>query len=102
MSLLKTLINILKIRKKLDKLDNELLKIIKKKNKFSYLILKIKNIKEIVDKKRIKVILNNIQEEIIEKKKIDIIDNQKIWTSMIKAYIEYEFRNFSKKKYYLL
>ena len=39
--------NILKIRKKLDKLDNDLLNIIKKRTNLVDLSLKIKNIKKI-------------------------------------------------------
>ncbi len=90
--------NIKKIRSKLDKLDNELLKILKQRTKLVDLILKNKRFKnQIVDKKRIKVILNKIKKKSL-KKKIDTIVTKKIWTAMIKAYIDYEFRNFSKKK----
>ena len=50
--------NILIIRKKLDKLDNSLLDIIKKRNKLVDAVLKNKKYKrDIVDKKRIGVIL---------------------------------------------
>ena len=53
--------NILKIRKKLDKLDNKLLDIIKKRTKLVNLVIKNKSFKkDIVDKKRISVILRNI------------------------------------------
>ena len=90
--------NIKKIRSKLDKLDNELLKILKQRTKLVDLILKNKRFKnQIVDKKRIKVILDKIKKKSL-KKKIDIIVTKKIWIAMIKAYIDYEFRNFSKKK----
>ena len=90
--------NIKKIRSKLDKLDNELLKILKQRTKLVDLILKNKRFKnQIIDKKRIKVILNKIKKKSL-KKKIDIIVTKKIWIAMIKAYIDYEFRNFSKKK----
>ena len=90
--------NIKKIRSKLDKLDNELLKILKQRTKLVDLILKNKRFKnQIVDKRRIKVILNKIKKKSL-KKKIDTIVTKKIWIAMIKAYIDYEFRNFSKKK----
>ncbi len=90
--------NIKKIRSKLDKLDNELLKILKQRTKLVDLILKNKRFKnQIIDKKRIKVILNKIKKKSL-KKKIDTIVTKKIWIAMIKAYIDYEFRNFSKKK----
>ena len=53
--------NIIKIRKQLDKLDNDLLNIIKKRTKLVDIVLKNKKFKkEIVDNKRIAVILRNI------------------------------------------
>ena len=90
--------NILKIRKKLDKLDNDLLKIIKKRTKLVDLVILNKKFKkDIVDKKRILIILKNIALK-SKKQKIDPKITVKIWKSMIKAYIDYEFRNFNKKK----
>ena len=89
--------NILIIRKKLDKLDNSLLKIIKKRTLLVDKVIKNKKFKkDIVDDKRIKVILKNIRKKSIIKK-IDPKITNKIWKSMIKAYIEYEFRNFKKR-----
>ena len=89
--------NILKIRKELDKLDGKLLDIIKKRSKLVDLVIKNKKFKkEIVDKKRILIILNNIKKK-SKKKKIDPKITDKIWRSMIKAFIEYEFRNFKKR-----
>lgn len=89
--------NILKIRNKLDKLDNSLLKIIKKRTLLVDKVIKNKKFKkDIVDNKRIKVILKNIRKKSIVKK-IDPKVTNKIWKSMIKAYIEYEFRNFKKR-----
>ena len=52
--------------------------------------------KDIVDKKRIIVIIKNIKKKSISKK-IDPRITKKIWISMIKAFIEYEYRNFKKK-----
>ncbi len=89
--------NILKIRKKLDKLDNNLLKIIKSRSLLVDQVIKNKKFKkDIVDKKRISIILKNIKKKSIEKK-IDPKITYKIWTTMIKAFIDYEFRNFKKK-----
>ena len=89
--------NIIKIRKSLDKLDNSFLKLIKKR---TYLVNKVlinkKFKKDIVDKKRIKIILKNINKK-SKNKKIDPIITNRIWKSMIKAFIDYEFRNFGKK-----
>ena len=89
--------NILKIRNKLDKLDNSLLKIIKKRTLLVDKVIKNKKFKkDIVDDKRIKVILKNIHKKSIIKK-IDPKITNKIWKSMIKAYIEYEYKNFKKR-----
>jgi chorismate mutase len=89
--------NINQIRKKLDKLDNELLKIIKKRSFLVDDVIRNKKFKkDIVDKKRIKVILKNIAQK-SKNKNIDIIVTRRIWTSMIRAFIDYEYRNFSKK-----
>ena len=89
--------NILKIRKELDKLDNKFLDIIKKRTKLVDIVIKNKKFKnQIVDKKRISVILNNIKKK-SKKKNIDHKITLKIWKSMINAFIDYEFRNFKKK-----
>ena len=89
--------NILKIRKELDKLDNILLNIIKRRTKLVDRVIQNKKYKkDIVDKKRIKIILKNISKK-SKKNKIDPKIINKIWRSMIKAFIEYEFRNFKRK-----
>ena len=88
--------NIIKIRKRLDKLDDSFLNLIKKR---TYLVDKVLsnkiNKKDIIDKKRISVILRNIKSK-SQKKNIDPKITKKIWKSMIRAFIEYEFRNFKK------
>ena len=54
--------NILLIRKKLDKLDNNLLSIIKRRTKLVDQVIKNKKFKkDIVDRKRIRIILKNIK-----------------------------------------
>ena len=89
--------NIIKIRKKLDKLDNDLLDIIKKRTELVNLVIRNKKFKkDIIDKKRISIILKNINKK-SKIKKIDPEITQKIWKSMIKAFIDYEFKNFKKK-----
>ena len=56
--------NIIKIRKKLDKLDNDLLNIIKRRTKLIDVVIKNKKFKkDIIDKKRISVILKNISKK---------------------------------------
>ena len=89
--------NILKIRNKLDKLDNELLKIIKKRSNLIDIVIKNKIFKkDIVDKKRISLILRNIYKK-SKRNNIDPKITEKIWKSMIRAYIDYEYRNFDRK-----
>ena len=86
-----------KIRSELDKLDNLLIKLIKKR---TFLVKKVLFLKEkknqIVDKKRIKEILLNIKKKSL-KNNIDPKITNKIWKNMIYAYIDYERRNFKKK-----
>ena len=89
--------NIINVRKKLDKLDNSLLSIIKRRTKLVDIVIKNKKFKkDIIDKKRISVVLKNISKK-SRKQKIDPKITQKIWKSMINAFIDYEFRNFKKK-----
>jgi chorismate mutase len=88
---------ILKIRKELDKLDNKLLEIIKKRTKLVDLVIKNKKFKkDIIDKKRISIILKNIKKK-SHHHKIDPKITHKIWKSMISAFIDYEYRNFKNK-----
>ena len=85
------------IRNELDKLDNSLIKIIKKRTYLVKKVLKLKETKnQIVDKNRINKILSNIKKKSIENN-IDTKVTKKIWYSMIKAYIDFEKRNFKKK-----
>ena len=85
------------LRKRLDLLDNKLLSLISIRSNIVKDVLKLKNHKsEIVDKKRIAKILNNIKKKSL-KKKIDPKITNRIWKNMIFAYIDYERRNFKKK-----
>ena len=85
------------LRKKLDKLDHVLLKIIQKRTEIVKKVLSLKSSKkEIVDKKRISTILKKIKKESI-KKKIDPKITNRIWKNMIWSYIDFEIRNFKKK-----
>ena len=85
-----------KIRLQLDKLDNSLIKIIKKRTNLVKRVLALKEKKnQIVDKKRIRIILRNIKSKSI-KNNIDPKITNKIWKNMISAYIDYEKRNFKK------
>ena len=85
------------IRSKLDKLDNKLLSLIKFRTNLVKEVLKLKEFKkEIVDKKRISLILKNINSK-SKKLKIDPKISNRIWKNMILSYIDYEKRNFKKK-----
>ncbi len=86
-----------KLRKKLDKIDNQLLKIIKIRSQVVKKVLDLKTSKsEIIDKPRINKILNKIKKDSI-KKKIDPKITNRIWKNMIWSFIDYEKRNFRKK-----
>ena len=85
------------LRIKLDKLDNELLKIIKKRSLLVNEVLKVKvHKKEIIDQQRINFILNKIKKKSIQSK-IDPKITNRIWKNMIWSFIDYEKRNFKKK-----
>ena len=85
------------IRKRLDSLDSSLIKLIKKRTALVKDVLNLKEYKnEIVDKKRINKILNNIRKKSI-RNKIDPKITKRIWINMIYAYIDFEKRNFKKK-----
>ena len=87
-----------KIRSELDKIDNSLIKIIKKRTFLVKKVLELKDRKnQIVDQKRIDLILRNIKKKSI-KNNIDPKITNKIWKNMIYAYIDFERRNFNKKK----
>tara|TARA_B100001093_G_scaffold419363_1_gene410916 strand:+ start:280 stop:570 length:291 start_codon:yes stop_codon:yes gene_type:complete len=85
------------IRKKLDKIDNQLLSLIKKRTLQVNNVIKLKEYKsEIVDKKRITLILKKIKIKSITMK-IDPNITNRIWKNMIWSYINYERKNFKKK-----
>ena len=86
-----------KIRSELDKLDNTLIKVIKKRTSLVKKVLALKETKEqIVDQKRIKTILVNIRKKSL-KNNIDPKITNRIWKNMIWSYIDFEKRNFKKK-----
>ena len=86
-----------KIRLDLDRLDNSLLKIIKKRTNLVKKVLKLKDKKnQIVDQKRISSILKNIRKKSL-KNNIDPKITNRIWKNMIWSYINYERKIFKKK-----
>tara|TARA_B100000700_G_scaffold291077_1_gene349780 strand:+ start:66 stop:356 length:291 start_codon:yes stop_codon:yes gene_type:complete len=86
-----------KLRKKLDNLDNSFIKLIKKRTSLVKQVLELKESKkQIIDRKRIKFILNKIRKKSLNNK-IDPKITNRIWKNMIYSYIDFEKRNFKKK-----
>ena len=86
------------LRKKLDAIDNKLLNLLKIRANHVKKVLSLKEFKkEIIDKKRINLILKNIRSKSI-KKGIDPKISNRIWKNMIYAFIDYEYRNFKNKR----
>ena len=85
------------LRKQLDNLDNSFIKLLGKRTNLVKQVLKLKDYKnQIIDKKRIKAILNGIKKKSI-KSNIDPKITNRIWKNMIWSYIDYEKKNFKKK-----
>ena len=86
------------LRKKLDVIDDKLLNLLKIRSNHVKKVLSLKDFKkEIIDKKRINIILQNIKNKSI-KKGIDTKISNRVWKNMIYAFIDYEYRNFKKRK----
>ena len=86
------------LRKKLDVIDDKLLNLLKIRANHVKKVLSLKEFKkEIIDKKRINIILQNIKNKSV-KKGIDPKISYRIWKNMIYAFIDYEYRNFNKRK----
>ena len=85
------------IRQKIDKLDDKLLNLIKIRTNLVTGVLKQKRYKnQIIDKTRIKEVLTLIKKKSISRK-IDPKITKKIWKNIVRAYIDFEKRNFKKK-----
>ena len=83
-------------RKKIDKIDQQIFKLIKKRTIIVKKMLNLKKYKhEIVDHKRIKEILLELKRKSI-RNKIDPKITKRIWKSMIWSYVDYQRRNFKK------
>ena len=84
-------------RDKIDQLDNSILNLIKKRTRIVKYMLSLKQFKkQIVDRKRINVILKNMRKKSIQHG-IDPKITSRIWKTMIWSYISYQKRNFKKK-----
>ena len=88
---------LIQIRKNLDKLDNKLINLIKLRKNLVDQVIKQKEFKkEIIDKKRINIILKRIKNKSINKG-IDPKITIRIWKNMIWSFINYEKKIFKKK-----
>ena len=86
-----------KARDRIDTLDSRIFELIKQRTNVVKEMLKLKeNKNQIVDQKRIRVILSKIKKKSI-KNNIDPKITARIWRSMIWSYVDYQKRKFSKK-----
>ena len=85
-----------KERKKIDKIDQQIFKLIKKRTIVVKNMLTLKKYKhQIVDHKRIKEILSTLRKQSI-RNNIDPNITKRIWKSMIWSYVDFQRRNFKK------
>ena len=84
-------------RKKIDRLDQRIFDLLKKRTQIIRYMLSLKKFKnEIVDKRRNSEILKRIRNKSI-KNGIDPKITKRIWQSMIWSYVDFQRRNFKKK-----
>ena len=84
-------------RKKIDQLDQRIFNLLKKRTQIIRYMLSLKKFKnEIIDKKRNSEILKKIKNKSI-KDGIDPKITKRIWSNIIRSYIDFEKRNFNKK-----
>ena len=85
-----------KERKRIDKIDQQIFKLIKKRTIVVKKMLTLKKYKQqIVDHKRIREILSSLKKQSI-KNNIDPKITKRIWKSMIWSYVDFQRRNFKK------
>ena len=85
-----------KERKKIDKIDQQIFKLIKKRTIVVKRMLSLKKYKnQIVDHKRINEILLTLKKKSIVNKIYTKI-TRRIWKSMIWSYVDFQKRNFKK------
>ncbi len=84
-------------RKKVDQLDEKIFNLIKKRTQIVKYMLSLKKYKnQIVDHKRINIILKNVRNKSI-KDGIDPKITRRIWTSIIWGFVDFQRKNFRKK-----
>ena len=84
-------------RNKIDQLDSSIFNLIKKRTKIVKYMLSLKQFKnQILDQKRIDIILKNIRRRSIQHG-VDPKITSRIWKAMIWGFINFQRRNFKKK-----
>jgi len=84
-------------RNKIDRLDKNIFNLIKKRTRIVKYMLNLKQFRnQIVDRKRIKIILRNIRNKSI-KNDVDPKITTRIWKAMIWGYVDFQRKNFKKK-----
>ena len=84
-------------RNKIDRLDNSIFNLIKKRTKVVKHMLGLKRYKnQIVDHKRINIILKNIRKK-SARNGIDPEITTRIWKAIIWSYVLFQKKNFKKK-----
>ena len=84
-------------RNKIDQLDKNIFNLIKKRTRIVKYMLNLKLFKnQIVDRKRIKIILKNIRNKSIEND-VDPKITTRIWKAIIWGYVDFQRKNFKKK-----
>ena len=86
-----------KARNKIDKIDSSIFYLIKERTKTVKYMLSLKKFKnQIVDHKRIRIILKNIRKKSINNK-VDPKITNRIWRAIIWSYVDYQRRKFYQK-----
>ena len=84
-------------RNRVDSIDKKIFNLIKKRTKIvNYMMIIKKKKNQIIDRKRINIILKNIRKKSLINR-IDPNITLKIWKAMIWSYIDYQ-KNYFKKK----
>ena len=86
-----------KARRKIDLIDKKIFSLILKRTKIVKYMMNLKKYKnQIIDRKRMKIIIKNIRKNSL-KNNIDPKITIRIWKSMIWSYVDYQKRKFIKK-----
>ena len=84
-------------RNKIDRIDGSIFKLIKKRTTVVKYMMNLKKFKnQIIDHKRISVILKKIRKKSIQND-IDPKITDRIWKAMIWSYVDFQKKNFKKK-----